>query len=112
MRKFVTVHDSSGKLPSGLLNGNVNQFGDFDECISIDESNHDIRGKYCLAYIQIKAKENEFHSSKIFKIYEMLQSHFAFRSTLNDVSDNAFDLEFAKSSFRKFVLLSARSQST
>ena len=25
-----TVHDASAKLPAGLLNGNVNQYGDID----------------------------------------------------------------------------------
>uniref|UniRef100_A0A1A9W8H9 Nose resistant-to-fluoxetine protein N-terminal domain-containing protein n=1 Tax=Glossina brevipalpis TaxID=37001 RepID=A0A1A9W8H9_9MUSC len=29
------MHDSIGKLSSGILNGNINQHGDFDECLSI-----------------------------------------------------------------------------
>ncbi|CAG4940140.1 unnamed protein product [Colias eurytheme] len=42
--------DATAKLPSGILSGNANQYGDFDECLSIDSA---VRGKYCLASLQV-----------------------------------------------------------
>lgn len=44
--------DSSAKIPSGILRGNLNQYGDFDECINI--FNNGMSGKYCLAAIKLK----------------------------------------------------------
>ncbi|KAJ9593682.1 hypothetical protein L9F63_014777, partial [Diploptera punctata] len=51
------MYDSTAKLPSGILRGNTNQFGDFDQCISIgsDKTSH-IEGKYCLASVDIDAR--------------------------------------------------------
>lgn len=53
------MHDSSAKLNSGILNGNVNQFGDYDQCLRISggEKNNaadqqHLQGQYCLAAIQ------------------------------------------------------------
>ncbi|XP_011298799.1 uncharacterized protein [Fopius arisanus] len=54
--------DSSGKMPSGLLRGNANQFGDFDQCLGVsskirldDKQTLRIQGKYCLASVDIQA---------------------------------------------------------
>ncbi|KAL0839331.1 hypothetical protein ABMA28_016070 [Loxostege sticticalis] len=44
------MFDATAKPPSGVLSGNGNQYGDFDECLSIDGA---VRGKYCLASLQI-----------------------------------------------------------
>ncbi|VVC32263.1 Nose resistant-to-fluoxetine protein, N-terminal,Acyltransferase 3 [Cinara cedri] len=45
--------DSSAKIPSGILRGNLNQYGDFDECINtVHENGEPV--KYCLAAIQLK----------------------------------------------------------
>nr|CAD7402723.1 unnamed protein product [Timema cristinae] len=54
------MYDSSAKLPSGVLRGNVNQLGDFDQCLSVTGSEPStpmdlIRGQYCLASIDISA---------------------------------------------------------
>lgn len=85
--KFVfPVYDSSGKIPSGLLNGNINQFGDFDQCLNIMEPSLNIKGKYCLAYFQLKQIEGEPTSNDINNIFKLLQSHFFFKSELTDVS--------------------------
>ncbi|XP_055373669.1 uncharacterized protein LOC129607008 [Condylostylus longicornis] len=53
--------DASGKISSGILRGNVNQFGDFDLCTNIktsvkitNEVSVRIKGKYCLAHIEIE----------------------------------------------------------
>ncbi|XP_018898083.2 nose resistant to fluoxetine protein 6 [Bemisia tabaci] len=40
------MYDSTGKLNSGLLNGNLNTYGDYEQCLSIRHPH--IRGKYCL----------------------------------------------------------------
>nr|CAD7441389.1 unnamed protein product [Timema bartmani] len=57
---ILIVYDSSAKLPSGILRGNVNQLGDFDQCLSVMGSEPStptdlIRGQYCLASIDISA---------------------------------------------------------
>lgn len=78
--------DSSAKLPSGLLNGNVNQLGDFDQCLDVADSVEKIKGQYCLASLQPEVPE-KFHRMKY--LHELLQSHSAFRSEFNDVSTYA-----------------------
>lgn len=35
------------KLPSGLFEGNVMDFGNFDECLAIDDEYDRVKGKYC-----------------------------------------------------------------
>ncbi|XP_017792734.1 PREDICTED: uncharacterized protein LOC108574590 [Habropoda laboriosa] len=51
--------DSSAKIPSGLLRGNVNQLGDFDECLGVvahvklNDNTIKVQGKYCLANIDV-----------------------------------------------------------
>ncbi|CAH0558920.1 unnamed protein product [Brassicogethes aeneus] len=66
--------DSTGKLPSGILSGNINQFGDFDECMGLKN------GKYCLADIDIKpAMKGVFASYKGY-----VHSFFPIKDTLND----------------------------
>ncbi|XP_014486528.1 PREDICTED: uncharacterized protein LOC106750595 [Dinoponera quadriceps] len=53
--------DSSAKIPSGLLRGNVNQLGDYDQClgvlahVKVDERTIRIQGKYCLATVDLHA---------------------------------------------------------
>lgn len=80
------MFDASAKLPSGILNGNVNQYGDFDTCVGIShttEDNNHIAGKYCLTSFQITLNEN---ASKALKLpYDLIQSHHLFRSGLYDV---------------------------
>ncbi|XP_072942215.1 nose resistant to fluoxetine protein 6-like [Epargyreus clarus] len=44
------MFDATAKPPAGILSGNANQYGDFDECLGIDGA---VRGKYCLASLQI-----------------------------------------------------------
>ncbi|XP_059482018.1 O-acyltransferase like protein-like [Neocloeon triangulifer] len=49
------IVDSSSKIQSGILSGNIKNYGNFDECI--DTQKNSIKGKYCLAHIQIDAIE-------------------------------------------------------
>lgn len=83
------MHDSTGKMTSGILNGNINQVGDFDQCLRIDVNHADdnnenaIRGQYCLAYMQPTV---HFKSKKLKEIMKLAQSHSAFKSEFMDVS--------------------------
>lgn len=80
----IAVHDATGKFTSGLLNGNINQHGDFDECLGVEVNDDPIplRGQYCLAY----AQPNLPHSSpRLRTFYELMQSHEPFHSEFNDV---------------------------
>ncbi|XP_076623887.1 nose resistant to fluoxetine protein 6 isoform X2 [Colletes latitarsis] len=74
------MYDATAKLPSGLLNGNVNQFGDFDECIGI-EGTEGIQGQYCLAYVNLSIDESRLDLKHLHRV---LHSHYAFRSNITD----------------------------
>lgn len=77
------VYDASAKLPSGILNGNINQFGDFDQCLDVTSNQKDFQGQYCLAYIQIFTPKND-------KVLEDLRikvlSFDSFKNDFKDVS--------------------------
>ncbi len=52
--------DSNGHLPSGILSGSITDFGDYDQCIQIDELIEEslrIEGKYCFLTIRPLRKE-------------------------------------------------------
>lgn len=71
------MFDATAKPPSGILSGNGNQYGDFDECLSIDGA---VRGKYCLASLQFSLEDN-------FKDLDyMVHSGHYIRSNITDVS--------------------------
>ncbi|XP_070515627.1 nose resistant to fluoxetine protein 6 isoform X2 [Cardiocondyla obscurior] len=74
------MYDATAKVPSGLLSGNVNQFGDFDECVGV-EGKDGIRGQYCLAYLQLDIDQSR---SDLKYLHRLLHSHYAFRSNLTD----------------------------
>ncbi|CAK9807752.1 Nose resistant to fluoxetine protein 6 [Anthophora plagiata] len=74
------LYDATAKIPSGLLNGNVNQFGDFDECIGI-EGSEGIQGQYCLVYLQLNIDESRLDLKHL---HRLLHSHYAFRSNITD----------------------------
>lgn len=77
----IVVYDSNAKITSGLLNGNVNQLGDFDMCLSV-QSQDDVNGKYCLASMQFEAPTSPYLAA----LYRLVHSHFPFRSKLEDVN--------------------------
>lgn len=81
--KFL-VHDASGKLSSGILNGNVNQYGDFDQCLDTLVPSHNFKSQYCLAYIQPKVSSN-YRYLKYLRT--LLLSSEAYKSKFEDVSD-------------------------
>jgi hypothetical protein len=60
-----------------MLTGNTNQYGDYDECLnSISEH---LRGKYCLADIQIHAHDEFKH------LWRLLTADEPYTSKFNDV---------------------------
>lgn len=77
------MHDASAKIPSGILSGNINQLGDFDECLNVNSPNNEFTGKYCLAYVQISIPD---HLTKLSKLRKLLQAHDAFVNDFDDVS--------------------------
>lgn len=77
------MHDASAKLPSGILNGNLNQFGDFDQCLDTASPENNIKGQYCLTFLQPTVSEDIPYFEYLRKL---TQSHDAIRSTFNDVS--------------------------
>lgn len=46
---FVSVFDSSSKVPSGILNGNLAEYGAYTQCLNIYENTEygPIRGRHC-----------------------------------------------------------------
>lgn len=57
--------DASSKLiTSGLMEGNIVDLGDFDECLSIENESNDIYGKYCLATVEINTFLSALHSTE------------------------------------------------
>lgn len=78
-----TVHDASAKVPSGILSGNINQLGDFDECLNVKAPNNEFAGKYCLTYVQMTVPD---YLPKLGKIRKLLHSHDAFVNDFDDVS--------------------------
>ncbi|XP_067639929.1 O-acyltransferase like protein-like isoform X2 [Eurosta solidaginis] len=58
--------DATGKITSGMLRGNINQFGDFAQCMQVKtvvkvtpQNPIRIRGKYCLAHIEMETSTKE-----------------------------------------------------
>jgi hypothetical protein len=82
------VHDASAKLPAGLLNGNVNQYGDIDQCLQVRSPwqgpGRVIKGRYCLTTTALRLSDP--HHPLLRHIHRLLHSHYMFRSELDDVS--------------------------
>ena len=64
---FLTVADATGKIPAGILEGNIQNLGSMDECLAAkaDEYSLTFTGKYCLVKFQIpvwrsKSKSNNY----------------------------------------------------
>ena len=79
----ILVHDANAKISSGILHGNVNNFGNFDQCVNVMAPNEEFQGKYCLAELQPSVPKNSPHLKHLKSLaqsYEIIQSNF------NDVS--------------------------
>lgn len=81
------MYDSSAKLPSGILRGNVNQLGDFDQCLSVAAQNPSIVGKYCLASVDVQATAlNSTDTNTLARAVHLAQSYGFIKSSYRDVS--------------------------
>lgn len=82
------MYDSSAKLPSGILRGNVNQLGDFDQCLSVAaQENPSIVGKYCLASVDVQATSlNGTDTNTLSRAVHLAQSYGFIKSSYRDVS--------------------------
>lgn len=60
--------DASAKLPSGILNGNINQYGDFDQCLSVKPKNEAFESQYCLVSLQLSLPDKEVYLNQLRRI--------------------------------------------
>lgn len=72
------MFDATAKPPSGILSGNGNQYGDYDECLSIDGA---VRGKYCLASLEISFSGDK----NLDEIDTLVHSGHYIRSNITDM---------------------------
>lgn len=59
---LLSVIDASAKPPSGILQGNLNDLGDYFQCLGIDQfvENYDIKGKYCRVTVPLDQEPIEW----------------------------------------------------
>jgi hypothetical protein len=71
------VYDASGHFSTGILRGNVNSFGDFEECLSVRDDKMKIFGKHCYIEMQPFIEESAQylnHLKKLIQSFEMVKS--------------------------------------
>ena len=57
---MLTVADAAGKLPPGVLKGNINWLGNYKECISaefvpgVNDTRHGFTSHYCVVAIGVQ----------------------------------------------------------
>lgn len=90
--------DASGHFPTGILSGNVNSFGDFQECLSVLGDGDDklmFKGKHC--YVEMQPSVNKSTAPYIDHLRQHVQSFELIRSRLEDVSEIFLELLHKKS---------------
>lgn len=75
------MHDATAKIPSGIFNGNLNQYGDYDQCLNVLANGDKFQGKYCIAYLQPRSLNGTMKD-----LLKLVQSHEFFTSNFDDVS--------------------------
>jgi len=53
------VYESSSKYPGGILNGEVTEFGNFDQCMRVSSKKFGIYGAYAVANMQFRFADSE-----------------------------------------------------
>lgn len=48
--------DASAKIPNGIYEGNLVDYGNFEECLSVKDDERSIRGQHCMLKLQIPQK--------------------------------------------------------
>lgn len=80
--------DATGHIPAGILSGNVNTFGDFQECLRVvfnDNGGHvRFTGKHC--YVEMQPFVNKSSAPYIDYLRKRIQSLEIIQSKLEDVS--------------------------
>lgn len=80
------MYDANGQISVGVLSGNVNMYGDFQECLSVgDEEILAFRGKHCFAEVQPFVTKSATYLNflrRLVQSYDIMQSRFT------DVSHN------------------------
>jgi hypothetical protein len=107
-----TVHDSSAKLPSGVLNGNVNQYGDIDQCLNVRAPwlGGIIKGRYCLTTSVLTLSDPDH--PLLGQVQQLLQSHSMLRSELDDVSNSLLTVSKAMKKFHMYSQFFSETQAT
>lgn len=83
------MYDASAKISSGVLSGNINSFGDFDECLSAQSPLSGATGQYCLAYVNVDVPDEMIHLNKLKKLSHSLETFQSnFTRGLDDVKNN------------------------
>lgn len=79
------MFDASGSFPTGILSGNVNSFGDFQECLStrVYNTNVSFKGKHC--YVEMQPFVNKTKAPFIDHLRQYVQSFEIIQSRLEDV---------------------------
>ena len=77
------MYDASAKISAGLLHGSVNEFGDFDQCLSANDPDDKFKGQYCLAFIQPKVSSKLHYLNYLRRL---TLAYEAFKSDFDDVS--------------------------
>lgn len=73
------MYDANGQISVGILNGNVNMYGDFQGCLSVEDVDLHFRGKHCFAEIQPFVDEKAIYLSYLRRLaqsYDLMQSSF------------------------------------
>lgn len=77
------MYDANGHIPIGILSGNVNSAGDFQECLSIESESLHFRGKHCIVELQPFVTESTPYLNHL---RQLAQSFDMMKSTFDDVS--------------------------
>ncbi len=77
------MHDASAKFSSGILTGNYNRYGSFDQCLEIISPKKLVRGKYCLASLKFQIMDRNQHLKYLNRL---ALSYEPFKGGFNDVS--------------------------
>ncbi|KAF7284754.1 hypothetical protein GWI33_021623 [Rhynchophorus ferrugineus] len=80
------MYDASAKVPSGILRGNVNQYGDMDECLEVPKA------WYCLVDIDLRI----FWKGSFAKYEYLVQSFYSIRDTFYDPGHRVPGFTFVK----------------
>lgn len=75
------MFDASGQMSVGILSGNVNMYGDYQECLTIGDAYDfiDFRGQHCFAELQPFVEESATYLSflrQLAQSFDLMQSKF------------------------------------